>query len=77
MYSEETLASVRTAVGAVKGVDGGSLATGVDLELDSIGRITLIAELENAFQMPIGDQEITPESFQTLESLSEFIESIR
>jgi acyl carrier protein len=79
-YSKETLESVRAAVARIKTIELGELGKlGPDdkLELDSIGRITLIAELENTFNIEIMDTEVTPELFESLGRLATLMEKLR
>lgn len=76
-YSKETLESVREAVARVKSVDLSEAKPDDELELDSIGRITLIAELENAFAVEISDMDVTPELFESLGSLASLMERLR
>jgi acyl carrier protein len=76
-YSRETLESVRDAVARVKTVELSELGPDDRLGLDSIGRITLIAELENTFAVEIIDTEVTPELFESLGSLATLMERLR
>lgn len=76
-YSKETLESVREAVERVKSVDLSGAKPDDELGLDSIGRITLIAELENAFAVEISDTDVTPELFESLGSLASLMERLR
>jgi acyl carrier protein len=76
-YSDETLRLVRDAVGRVKGAPLDDLDPGADLKLDSINRITLIAEIENTIEVEIDIGEIKPEVFATLGSLSAFVEKLK
>ncbi|MBF0381720.1 MAG: acyl carrier protein [Magnetococcales bacterium] len=46
------------------------------LELDSISRIGVITELENEFEIEFGD-DITPECFETLATLTTYVKSIK
>jgi acyl carrier protein len=45
-----------------------------DLELDSLGLISLIMELNNFYGIEIKSEEIIPENFETIGNLAEFIE---
>ena len=48
---------------------------GAIAELDSRAVVTLIAALEDKFGIVVADDEITAEVFETLGSLTEFIEA--
>jgi acyl carrier protein len=43
--------------------------------LDSLGRITLLVELENAFNVELTNQEYSPEIFESLQSLGCFVQT--
>ena len=73
--SDQIIATLRELVGAVKGDSLADYPADQALELDSIARITLIAELENEFDIAIDTETMEPEVFETLNSLSEFITS--
>jgi acyl carrier protein len=45
--------------------------------LDSLGLIRLITFIEQQFGIPIRDDDVTPENFQTINSIKTFIESKR
>lgn len=69
----QTLELVRATVARVKEADlSGTLPTD-RLELDSIARIALIAELENEFGIEIDSDAVQPEVFETLQSLTDLI----
>jgi len=71
--SEQILATLREVVGAIKGESLADFPAEQSLELDSIARITLIAELENEFDIAIDTETMEPEVFESLNSLSAFI----
>lgn len=73
----EILDKVRKAVEAIKQVDLSTTAVDADLGLDSINRITLIAELELTLDLEIDSGTITPEVFTSLASLVAWIEALR
>lgn len=75
--SEETLSAVRNTVANLIGDDLSSYSLDQSLELDSINRITLIAELENEFDIVIEDGSFEPEIFNSLGSLTKFVNGIR
>lgn len=54
--------------------DHNLLASGL---IDSLGVIKLIVSLEKAFGISIGDEDVVPENFQSLNSLANFIEQKR
>ena len=41
--------------------------------LDSLGILDLVSFLESEFSIPIGDEDLLPENFQTLSTLSAFV----
>jgi acyl carrier protein len=45
--------------------------------IDSFGLISLIAALERTFGIEIGEEDVVPEHFQTLERLTAFVEAKR
>lgn len=73
--SDQIIATLRELVGAVKGDSLEDFPADQSLELDSIARITLIAELENEFDIAIDTESMEPEVFESLNSLSGFIAS--
>jgi acyl carrier protein len=42
--------------------------------IDSLGIIKLIVALEEAFNITVGDEEVVPENFQTLNSMASYVE---
>jgi acyl carrier protein len=70
-YKPEILERVREVVAQVKEADLTALAAEDKLELDSIKRIVLIAELENAFAIEV--ESITPDAFESLDSLARLV----
>ncbi len=72
---------VKTLLGRVLGVedrahrfDASTALFGAIAELDSRAVVTLIAVLEEKFDIVVADDEITAEVFETVGSLTEFIE---
>lgn len=55
--------------------DPGTRLLGSLPELDSLAAFNLIASIEQIFQIRIDDDEVNADTFQTLGSLCEFIES--
>lgn len=45
--------------------------------LDSNGLIRLITHLEDQFSIVIDDEEIVPENFSTIDSITRFVEGMR
>lgn len=76
-HPTETLELVRAAVARVKEADLGAVQADEPLELDSIARIALIAELENEFEIAIDSEAVQPEVFETLASLAAMVEAQR
>lgn len=76
-YSSETLQHVRGAVARVTSRDLTGLNADEPLNMDSISRISLLVELENAFQLQVDTESVVPESFHSLASLADLIESLR
>ena len=76
-YSEDTLAKVKEAVAVVMRRDMADHEPDQELSLDSINRITLIAELENKFSMEILLEDMQPEMFSSLAAISDFVEGSR
>lgn len=74
-YQEGTLEQVRQAVAVIKDTDLAGVPAEQALELDSISRISLIAELENVFQIEISDTDVTPEMFDSLSTLATMVEA--
>lgn len=76
-YNEETLEAVRGAVARVRETDMSSVQPSDNLNLDSVDRIGLIAELENVFSIELPSEAIVPEAFESLSSLAALIASRR
>jgi acyl carrier protein len=74
--SDNTLEIIKEAITRVTGRDLANQELDAPLELDSINRITLIVELEHAFQKPLDSEQVTPEAFNTLASMVELIQSL-
>ena len=67
---------LKSTIGEMKGEDFTHASTASPLELDSINRITLIAEMENVFNINISDMDIDPETFESIDSLSTFVKGV-
>ena len=76
-YSDETLDQVRKLVAVVTRNDMSNFKPDEDLSLDSISRIALMTELENAFDIEISQDEMLPEIFKSLQTIASFIEGVR
>ena len=77
MYLDEVrtiLIDVLSLGGAGKALDAQSALLGSIPELDSMAVVNLITALEEHFGMVIDDDEISAGTFETLGSLSAFVE---
>jgi acyl carrier protein len=54
------------------GDDDSLVAAGI---IDSLGVFQLVAFLQEAFQIPIDDDEITPEHFRSVTTITTFVEA--
>lgn len=70
------LEMLKSTVGQIKGEDISNVETSSPLELDSINRITLIAEMENVFDISISDLELEPDTFNSIDSLNTFVSGV-
>lgn len=81
-YTDETLAQVRALLARVlqlgakaDALDAQSQLLGALPELDSMAVVHILTAIEEHFGIAIADDEISAETFGTLGSLAEFIES--
>lgn len=74
MTSSSVLEQIRAAVAAITETDLSGHAPEQALTLDSIARITLIAELENLFGLELAEEDTMPETFESLATLTAMIE---
>lgn len=74
--SQSTQEEIRKAISLVKGSDYSDFDLNAPLELDSINRISLISELENVFEKEINFEEFSPETFDNIANLTQFIDNI-
>lgn len=74
-HATATLERIRAAVSRVTERDLSGREADAPLELDSIARIALIAELENEFAIELDSDAVMPEAFETLVSLVSLIEA--
>lgn len=73
---KDTIETIREAVSRVTGRDLSGLGVDEPMDLDSINRITLMVELEHAFQKPMDSEKVVPEAFDTLASLAALMDSL-
>ncbi len=76
-HTAQTLEQVRAIVARVNESDLSKTGPSDPLDLDSIARIDLIAELENEFEIEIDAEQVQPEVFETLASLAGLVEAHR
>ncbi len=43
--------------------------------VDSLGILDLVTFLENEFQIVVSDDELTPENFETIQGMAQFLEN--
>lgn len=72
--TSSVLEQIRSTVAAITENDLSGHAPEQALALDSIARITLIAELENLFGLELAEDDTLPETFESLASLTTMIE---
>ena len=75
--SKDSVLSIKNAITVIVGQDFSNYSATDPLNLDSIHRITLVVELENIFDVIISDENLTPEVFETIESLAVYVEGLR
>lgn len=75
--SHDTLELARRTVSQVARIDLSDRAPEEPLNLDSIIRISLIAELEAVFDIELPDDAIEPEVFDSLGSIVRLVEARR
>ncbi len=82
--STATVDDVRSVVATVLGIEdrAGTMTAATPLlgslpELDSMAVLELVAALEERFQIQISDEDVTGEVFDTLGSLTAFVDSKR
>lgn len=56
-------------------IDAGTSLFGGLPELDSLALLELVANLEDRFEITIDDEDFTGETFETLGSLTEFVDA--
>jgi acyl carrier protein len=74
--NQNTIELVREVVERVTGTDLSDHSVDQPLGLDSINRITLLVELEHAIEKPLDSETMTPETFESVKTLAEFIDSL-
>lgn len=70
------LETLRDAIRAVCGDEYADKGVDEPLDIDSILRLTLLVELENTLDVEIDADLIEPEVFDSLASLSQFIDLV-
>lgn len=74
--NRNTIELVREVVERVTGADLSGTSVDQPLGLDSINRITLLVELEHALEKPLDSEAMTPETFESVKTLAEFIDNL-
>ena len=74
--NQNTIELVREVVERVTGTDLSGRSVDQPLGLDSINRITLLVELEHAIEKPLDSETMTPETFESIKTLAEFIDNL-
>lgn len=74
--NQNTIELVREVVERVTGNDLSASSVDQSLGLDSINRITLLVELEHAIEKPLDSETMTPETFESIKTLAEFIDNL-
>ncbi|MGZ8957082.1 MAG: acyl carrier protein [Methylosarcina sp.] len=74
--NQNTIELVREVVERVTGTDLSGRSVDQPLGLDSINRITLLVELEHAIEKPLDSETMTPETFESVKTLAEFIDNL-
>ncbi|MEY9934533.1 acyl carrier protein [Catenulispora sp. GP43] len=77
--SDDTIAAVRAAISATLSKEPPELTTQTrlfsDLALDSTSVIELLMALEDTLNLHIDPDELTPEVFETVGALAEYVEA--
>lgn len=74
--NRNTIELVRDVVERVTGNELSGASVDQPLGLDSINRITLLVELEHALEKPLDSETMTPETFESVKTLAEFIDNL-
>ena len=61
--ADEVVAKIKQAIQKISGNDYSAHGVDAPLDLDSVVRISLIVELENAFQMELNTEAMMPEDY--------------
>jgi len=84
MAAASTVATIQSLVGEVLSLpEGGkelsesSLLLGEIPEFDSMSIVSVIAAIEEQYQIEIPDDELTAEVFESVGSLAEFVDTMR
>ncbi len=73
---DDITAGIRQFVAKIAQTEPGAVDDGTLSNLDSIGRITLLVELENEFSVELTAEEYAPEIFSSLNQLRDFVWSV-
>jgi acyl carrier protein len=80
----ESLDEVRSVVVSILGIEDRAAGLGASTpllgsvpELDSMAVLELVAAIEERFAIPIDDEDVTEELFETLGSLAAFVDARR
>lgn len=74
---DHILLRIITCLGRITESDFSSIEVDMPLNLDSIARISLIAEIENEFEVELDSKAVQPESFETLNTLLALVNAHR
>ncbi len=70
---DDIAASIRQALAKIALTEAASVNDSTLSNLDSIGRITLLVELENEFTVELTAEEYAPEIFSSIDELTDFV----
>ncbi|AKU15921.1 acyl carrier protein [Luteipulveratus mongoliensis] len=78
----DTLAQVRDLLVETLGIQGDSITASTELfgsmpELDSLAIVQVATEIENQFGFEVDDEDITGDVFETVGSLTAYVDSHR
>lgn len=73
--NQSILETIREILERISSKDHSTTNPDTSLHLDSIIRLSMIVEIENHFEIEIETSEIEPEIFDSLDSLSSFVDS--
>ena len=73
---DDIVATIRQTLGKIALTDAATVSDSTLSNLDSIGRITLLVELENEFSVELTAEEYAPEIFSSLDQLTDFVANV-